>query len=91
MTTKAATMTKITIVIVAIDAKVQSERCFRSGSPLFFYAFVVKALENPALHQVCFYDLRPSPFFSSYRQMCFLILSWLGGLKKKNDKYGNVG
>ena len=35
MTRKAATLMKITMVIVAIEVKVQSERCLKSGIPLF--------------------------------------------------------
>ena len=51
---------KITMVIVAIEAKVQSGQCFS------FYAFVIKALENLAPHQICFTALKGSEKASGY-------------------------
>ena len=43
----------------------------------------MKALENPALHQVCFYDLRPSPFFFQLSSNVFPDIELVGRIEKK--------
>ena len=54
MTTKAATLMIITMVIVGVEARVQSEGCL-SLVFLSLYEVVIKTLENPALHPICFH------------------------------------
>ena len=46
----------------------------------------MKALENPALHQVCFYDLRPTPVFFQLSSNVFPDIELVGRIEKKLQK-----